>query len=103
MNLSTAGMCWVGTSPLETMARGKRMTRPNPPMTAGRLASGRHPMTRPVTATIRAHRAAVDRSARDRPTSTAARHMGRVRKRSTVVDDHDPVGELVRLVEVLGG
>ncbi len=39
-------------------------------------------LTRPVTATMSAHRAAVDRSARDRPTRTAARHMGRVRKRS---------------------
>ena len=28
MTLSTAGMRWVGTSPLETMARGNRMTRP---------------------------------------------------------------------------
>ena len=28
-------------------------------MTAGRLASGRQPMTRPVTATMRVHRAAV--------------------------------------------
>jgi hypothetical protein len=46
-------------------------------MTAGMLASGRQPMTRPVRATMRVHRAAVDRSARDRPTSTAAHHIGR--------------------------
>src|SRR5437763_5456833 len=51
-------------------------------MTSRTLVWGRQPMTRPVRATMSAHRAAVDRSARDRPTRTAARHMGRVRKRS---------------------
>ena len=36
----------------------------------------------PVTATITAHSTAVIRSATERPTRTAERHMGRVRKRS---------------------
>src|SRR6185437_7559549 len=37
MNLSTAGMRWVGTSALETMARGNRMTRPTPCADSGPL------------------------------------------------------------------
>ena len=43
---------------------------------------GRHPTTRPVTATMVAHTTAVSRSANERPTRTAGRHMGSVRNRS---------------------
>ena len=51
-------------------------------MTLGTLASGRHPMTSPVTPTIAEHSTAVSRSARDRPTRTAGCHMGSPRNRS---------------------
>src|ERR1700735_1203573 len=37
MNLSTVGMRSVGTRALETMARGKRMTRPTPWADSGPL------------------------------------------------------------------
>ena len=35
---NTAGMCWVGTSALETKASGKRMTSPTPCAGLGSLA-----------------------------------------------------------------
>ena len=46
------------------------------------LAVGRHPTANPVSATMVTHSAAVITSAIERPTSTAERHIGRVRKRS---------------------
>ena len=42
------------------------------------------PTASPVTATTSAHRQPVSRSARDRPTSTAGRHIGSTRNRSTI-------------------
>ena len=47
-----------------------------------RSASGRQPIASPVAATNAAQIAAVSRSASERPTSTAGRHIGSVRKRS---------------------
>ena len=44
----------------------------------------RQPTASPVTATTRAHRQAVSKSARERPTSTAARHIGSTRNRSMI-------------------
>ena len=42
----------------------------------------RQPTASPVTATTSAHRQAVSKSAKDRPTSTAGRHIGSARNRS---------------------
>ncbi len=53
-----------------------------PARVAARLPPGRQPTTSPVTATMAAQTTAVDRSASDRPTRTAGRHIGSVRKRS---------------------
>ena len=51
-------------------------------MTMGMLVVGRHPTTRPAMATMVTHSEAVSRSATERPTSTAERHIGSMRKRS---------------------
>ncbi len=48
------------------------------------FAPGRQPTTRPVSATMRAHNTDVRKSAAERPTNTAERHMGNVRKRSII-------------------
>ena len=60
-------------------------------------------MASPVTATMAVHTQAVRMSAIDRPTSTAARHMGRVRNRSMTPVDRSvlsptavPMAEVVR-------
>ena len=66
-------------------------------------ACGRQPMARPVTSTTATVIAAVIRSAIERPTSTAARHMGRARKRSMTPVERsvarptaEPIEEVVR-------
>ena len=51
-------------------------------MIEGMLVVPRHPMARPVRATMVTHKAADMTSATDRPTRMADRHMGRVRNRS---------------------
>ena len=55
-------------------------------------------------ATMAAHRAAVSRSANDRPTSTAGRHIGSVRNRSMAPVERSvlsptavPIDDVVRL------
>jgi hypothetical protein len=79
------------SGPLDTMPRQahphdraklNRRATPNPATTDSRVASARHPMTNPVSPTMIEHSRAANRSDMVRPTSTAARQMGRARKRS---------------------
>ena len=55
---------------------------PKPAAIDATPASGRQPMSKPVAATKKAQMTAVSRSASERPTSTAGRHMASVLKRS---------------------
>ena len=66
---------------------------PKPARIEPALASVRQPIARPVKATIDTHKAAWSRSASERPTSTADRHIGKVENRSiapVVISETNP-------------
>ena len=76
-----------------------------PPAIDAAPASGRQPIARPVAATKAAQMAAVIRSASERPTSTAGRHIGSVLKRSMTPLPRSvlsptavPIAEVVRFI-----
>jgi len=62
------------------------------------------PTASPVTATTSAHRQAVSRSAKERPTSTAGRHIGNTRNRfqQALTDPSLPLRDRVRMACSLG-
>ena len=65
-------------------------------------APGRQPTTMPVTATMAAHTTDVRKSAAERPTNTAERHMGSVRKRSIMPSCRSVLNPIaVPMVEVV--